>query len=324
MSSHTCPNCGSEVGGPYCGNCGQPSRDIRQPITHFAREIVSEYFGLDGKLLRSIGPLLFLPGKLTIEYLNGRVQRYVRPVRLYLTASLLFFFLVAVLDPVSSVERAWGDQHTLLGIDSLRTTVQQETARRISEADSLADAPGTTNIDLATGNLASGRDSVRNGSPTFSIDLGDEEKTQRIAAMTDAERTQWLLEILGRFLGNLPKLMFVMLPVFALLLKLVYVRSKRFYGEHLVFTLHVHAFIFVNFTLLGLLTFAPAESGWTKATNSVLSVGIPIYVFLAQKRVYEQGWFKTGIKFALIMLAYSIAMLIIFGLAASAMLVLGA
>lgn len=83
--------------GAYCAACGQRAAPFQRPLHHLGREVVEDYFGFDGKLWRTIGPLLTRPGFLTREYLDGRRNRYVRPVRLYLTASLTLFFLLSVL-----------------------------------------------------------------------------------------------------------------------------------------------------------------------------------------------------------------------------------
>ena len=96
----TCLNCGAVLPGQFCPDCVQRDQPIRQPAHVFIGESVSEYFGLDGRLWRSLGLLLFRPGVLTEAYLDGRRTRYLRPLRLYLTATLLFFFLLSLLDPL--------------------------------------------------------------------------------------------------------------------------------------------------------------------------------------------------------------------------------
>ena len=90
--------------------------------------------------------------------------------------------------------------------------------------------------------------------------------------------------------------MFLLLPVFALLLKLVYVRRDWFYSEHLVFALHTHAFAFLVFAVIAALLGFSGGAAWAGIVSQLLLVGIPLYFFVAQKRVYGQGWLKTGVK----------------------------
>ncbi|MEL7362414.1 MAG: hypothetical protein AAFN13_10100, partial [Bacteroidota bacterium] len=99
--------------------------------------------------------------------------------------------------------------------------------------------------------------------------------------------------------------------VFALLLKVVYLRRNWYYGEHLVFALHVHAFAFGVFTLLALGAMTPL-GGW----SLWLLVLVPLYVYLAQKHVYQQGWVKTALK------GYALSMLYVFALSCGLVLAL--
>lgn len=118
--------------------------------------------------------------------------------------------------------------------------------------------------------------------------------------------------LIHQILGVLPQAMFVLLPIFALLLKLLYLFSGRYYMEHLTVALHSHAFLFVNLLLLALLaTLNDALSGEYQGAAEVveyLLIGFalwsPIYLYLMQKRVYKQGFFMTTIKFGLVGILY--------------------
>lgn len=102
-------------------------------------------------------------------------------------------------------------------------------------------------------------------------------------------------------LNNLPKLVFLLLPMFALILKLVYVRSKIYYINHLVFALHIHTVFFI-FALLPLF--------WTEwYTIALTAVLIWAYYYRALMNVYRQGWFKTFIKMHLILGLYFIPLI---------------
>ena len=107
--------------------------------------------------------------------------------------------------------------------------------------------------------------------------------------------------------------MFILLPIFALLLKIFYLFSKRLYLEHLTVALHSHSFIFFCILLLQLLDFAQSYfdksfsflSSVAAFLNTILLIWIPIYLFLMQKRIYKQGKFLTAIKYMLIGLSYT-------------------
>ena len=115
-------------------------------------------------------------------------------------------------------------------------------------------------------------------------------------------------EAVRQFLANLleyaPHMMFVLLPVFALFLKLLYIRRGRYYAEHFVFALHVHAFFFLMFFLILLLSLG--------AATPFIVFWMMAYVWLAMKRVYRQGWFRTTLKWWV--LGFSYMFLLTFGL----------
>ncbi len=102
-----CRNCGSQAPLNFCPECGQETTLHPPTLGEFLHEFVGHYVALEGALWRTLGMLLMKPGRLTREYLDGRRRRYVLPLRLYLTASFLFF-LVLKLTPVGGVEPAPG------------------------------------------------------------------------------------------------------------------------------------------------------------------------------------------------------------------------
>ena len=113
--------------------------------------------------------------------------------------------------------------------------------------------------------------------------------------------------IIEAVLSSLPMTLFLMLPVFALLLKLMFIFKRRLYMEHLIVALHSHAFLMLAILLLILFN---DISAWLEAyawvtvplgiLTAVLWIWMPIYLFLMQKRVYQQGWILTFIKYAII------------------------
>lgn len=89
-----CANCEAPLGGHYCSNCGQEAVLHHASTREFLHEFVGHYVALEGKLWGSLARLVFRPGLLTNEYMRGRRVRFVQPLRLYLSFSLLFFALL--------------------------------------------------------------------------------------------------------------------------------------------------------------------------------------------------------------------------------------
>jgi hypothetical protein len=96
ISGPNCPNCGAQLHGAFCQSCGQKAA-IHLGVVDVFHEVGHEFFHLDGKIFATIRVLFTRPGELTKDFIEGRRTRYIGPLRLYLTFSLLFFFLVAVL-----------------------------------------------------------------------------------------------------------------------------------------------------------------------------------------------------------------------------------
>lgn len=139
------------------------------------------------------------------------------------------------------------------------------------------------------------------------------EKAKKTFA-TDTNR------LINEVLGKLPQLMFVLLPIFALLLKVIFIFSKRLYMEHLTVALHSHSFIFVSSLSIDLLDVAhdhiAALGGWaaTVATSILGFIGfalliwMPVYLFIMQKRIYKQGYVVAFITYGFVGIIYFILM----------------
>ena len=91
-----CLNCGEKLLGEFCWRCGQEVVDLRRPMRDLASDLLDNVLNLDSRLLRTLGPLLFKPGRLTREYLAGRRAPYVRPLKVYLLAALVCFGILAI------------------------------------------------------------------------------------------------------------------------------------------------------------------------------------------------------------------------------------
>jgi hypothetical protein len=122
----------------------------------------------------------------------------------------------------------------------------------------------------------------------------------------------------------LPQTLFVLMPLFALLLKIAYLFKRRLYMEHLMVALHSHAFIFLSLLLL-VVTYL--LTGWAdvhaaplasllRLVRAAIWIWLFVYLFLMAKNVYRQGWFMTTVKFCFVGFCYTI--LLAFGIAGAA------
>ena len=312
-----CLNCGTPLAGQYCANCGQRARSRLISIAELVRDAFGDLFELDSRLWRTIIPLTSRPGRLTREYLLGRRARFMPPFRTYLVLSVVFF-LVAFFDPREQ-----------LGL--LFEPV--EPAAGGSEAAGSADVRREVYEDLkAEGVIVPGLDPDRkeaeeNSGINVSCEIDDFENLalpEWLARRLTPERVQAACErvtadngraFVRQLLDNIPASLFILLPLMALVLKVLYPLSKRYYAEHLLFVLHFHAFFFLILTLeilfTRLATWVRLPEGLSDLTVFAVSLYIPVYLYKAMRRVYGQGHAITMLKFMFLLLSYFFGLLLI-------------
>ena len=311
-----CLNCGDPTYATYCPRCGQAKRTVNVSVGAMVMEVLEDQLILSRALPRTLLLLLTRPGRLTAEYVEGRIVRYIAPFRLYLVSSVLFFLALSfwssrLLEDARfddgapdriGAEGADAARDAMAQIDTTdlppearaalataqtalaETEAAQDTAQAAA-AEREAVAPGqlqpwARNLQVSTGNAA--RDSM------FRARI-----VERYGYMPPA---QALREFLPDYISYVPHTVFLLLPFFALLLKLLYVRRGRYYSEHFVFALHTHAFVFLMFLIMLL------ASHWIVTT--ALSIWIVVYIWMAMKRVYAQGWFRTTVKYWILGFVY--------------------
>lgn len=123
---------------------------------------------------------------------------------------------------------------------------------------------------------------------------------------------------LAKLMAWLPRAFFLLLPFFALLLKLAYLRSRTLYAVHAIFSLHEHAFAFLLLTVVKLLGFVP----YARSVRGFLFLALPVHLLLGLKRVYGQGWPATTLKAAAVGFVHLLAVLATLVLTAFALLAL--
>ena len=296
-SAGSCPNCGAPVAGKYCPGCGQRQGPVTLSVRRLLRDVLEDQFSLNSAFPRTVRGLLFHPGFLTNEYLNLRITRYIPPFRLYLITSVLFFVLASFL----SSRAEFNINET---VESARDSVRAE-ARRTG--DTLTVRRPYLGVrppprDTAAGlRIGISRDSSENWledvSVNMPIDWLDKALEARLRELGKLPPDEALHRLIAATIQHTPKIMFVLLPVYAFMLKLLYIRRKRYYVEHFIFALHVHSFLFLCFFVL--LLFRSV-----RGVTPVIAIWMPIYMLWAMKRVYAQGWIKTLLKAGVLGFAY--------------------
>ena len=296
----TCANCGRSFSGRFCPDCGQDLEDIRRPFAEIARDMMSDFFAFDARLWRTVVPLITRPGRLTVDYIEGRRARYVPPLRLYVFAGFLYFTIVAIGGggPFAGFVHETEDGITV-GIGGPRDRSDEQVSERVTSPDT----PG----QVAAPDGSGARDTA-----AAAPDLGRalEQRAQRAAQ--DPEAYSRAVQ------GTLSYAHFLLLPVLALLLKAFY--RERYYAEHLVFGMHFHAFALLPAAVIvAAVEFIPGlepDGTAAGAMASVWMLALAVYPFLALRRTYGGSFLGTLVRWAAVGFLYAIlASLILAGVA---------
>jgi hypothetical protein len=338
-----CLNCGTIVQGRYCHVCGQenvvPKETFWHMVTHFFYDITH----FDSSFFVTVKDLLFKPGFLSREYMLGKRKKYLHPIRMYVFTSAVFFLLFFSFFKVDDSIKTNADEVISPGerkteIARLEKRLRKDTSNEyykkgirllkdtsvaIKEKDILEFyGPNPKNfITLGTHDYYSKAeyDSIQHTLPGDKKDGWFMKRIQLKAIHINekyrANPEEGFKKLGDSILHNLPYMLFVSLPLFALLLKMLYIRRKKFYyADHGVFTIHLYIFSFILLLVVFGIGKLQEYSGIKDFDWVIIAllIWLMVYLFLAMKRFYQQGWLKTFVKFLLTAVFSLLMMLILF------------
>ena len=332
----TCKNCENQFkeSFKFCPHCGQQAKDELTVKVLFYNTI-SNYFSFDARFFKSFLPLLFKPGYLASRFIEGKRLLYLHPAQMYLFIAVVFFFLFSFIQrsQVQSLDKKLAesvkndnildsitDEHIKDSIqlvqvakqkveDSIARAELRETLKdnkflhdfSEEQMDSLVNADDFRNNGMANFSLASKAvDSL------IALDAPDAVLYKEMGMKEDAGVFTRRLyrqalklyksrkggSILQTFYDTIPIAMFFLLPIFAFILKILY-RKHGLYAHHLVFSFYFFSFLFTVFSLILGVNFIWDIPDWI---DWLIVLSTFFYLYLALKRFYQQGWFKTFIK----------------------------
>lgn len=293
-----CANCAVRLSGHYCSNCGQKGAHPELSLRHFLAEVTEDLTHADSRLWQTLGALISKPGYLTAEFLAGRRTRYLPPVRLYLVTSVLFFLLAAISNNPSNPQRTAADvAKTNAEVARAQAAYHKATGRELLIIGTDPNAAGVTRQERLA-NCTKVEEQARKSGRLAAATLTVIHK----ACVSSAEDNG---QALGEaFLHNLPKALFVTLPVMAALMKLLYWRPRRYYVEHLLFLVHNYAFTFLWFAVIILLGWIVTSDNISTLLGTFLGLYLPYYYFRGMRRLYPEGVGRTLGKFTVLSVGY--------------------
>ncbi len=338
----TCLNCGAEITGRYCSACGQENIEPKQTVWHLINHFFSDITHFDGKFFVTVKDLFAKPGFLSKEYMIGRRVSYLDPIRMYIFTSAIFFLIFFSLFDVRNKHVSANTSTEIQKDPELRELM----TKAKNAADSLrilknynATATPLITLDEDSPAVKKGGVQIKPAKVNYQT-VESYDSVQQ--ALTPDQRDGWIKqkltrreiqlvqqlnenpggtvrEFLSNFMHNFPKVLFISLPLFALVLKLLYVREKNFYYvDHGIFSVHLFIFSF----LLLLISFGLGEMSsvthwrliiWLQFALWIYAL---IYYYKAMRRFYGQSRGKTILKYLLLFFLSLIVNVTIFMLAA--------
>ncbi len=329
-----CLNCGHTVQDRFCTQCGQENLELKDSAIHLVLHYIQDLFHYDGKLWHTLKTLVLRPGQVPKEYMAGKRQSHLEPIRFYVFASSVFFLTFFL----------------VLGNDLVTNDVTPETnySKRLfhlkQEKEFRKGDPDTASVNqlimslrpLAGDSIPSATDSIKHvaGNEISAVQedtthkMGWLEKilTEKVEAKTEELETQHEGDeekvsnaILQEIVHTFPQLFFVSLPFFALFLKLLYWRSRKSaYVEHFVFSIYHYAFLF-SIMLLYILIISlkdTLEGEFMDSVKELLGLAMLfypfIYLFLSMKRFYNDTWGKLLLRYFVLMVLLFITIIALF------------
>jgi hypothetical protein len=318
-----CENCGAELTGRWCSQCGQPAIDYRRSFRHVIVDVLDSFLNWDSKFFATIAWLIVRPWHLTNEFLAGRRVRYLHPLRLYLLASILFFFAVNYwakslhLDPSKLGPKDRAEIEAELKKEDLPPNVRAKIEKALKESPPLETSKpleASKGKDSSPAPEAKTDETLKKESDTRDqgdfgplLQLGPDKPTTSFEKWIETRAKEKIGEhgsnaqlFLSTVISNLPYMMLCCIPLFAFVLKILYIRKRVFYVDHLIYALHIHTFAYIAIMLIGLITIGlnriavPLLAGWV---IGLLWFAYAVQIFLSIRRVYRQGWFFSIFKF---------------------------
>lgn len=330
-----CLNCGYPFcqDEKFCPECGQKNKGSKVTFGNFMREMFSGFLSWDAKFWRTLFPLLIKPGKVSKDYINGKRNKYTNPFRFYLATSIIFFILFGLKENYKKYQTLRSEKSMpsselvkTTGKEDKKIPLQDEVIKQLNNTNQLIDSIEKTNIIRDTINnntidhdfLHYDKSFIDSKKLTKFITFNKENPDTDIDVALDSLKMKktfynrfWYSrsKIINGFLTNKNEAkrftqkmvsytsiaLFMLLPIFTLSLKILYIRRKYTYVEHLVFVFHVQTVFFLLLIIFTITSFFKVVN-----SNQILPTFLflfLLYLFLAMKNFYKQKVIKTFIKF---------------------------
>jgi hypothetical protein len=313
-----CLNCDAQVDGRYCKNCGQENLEPKQTFWHLVTHFFNDVTHFDGKFFTTLKSLLLKPGFLTEEYVKGRRMKYLDPVRMYLFVSFAFFLMYLAVGNDADKLRYSHDPELVHAIDSIIAIDKGSNDFNMKGAEINGKNVMLFNFGDNYSQGLKHYDSLQN---TLPDSLKSDELSQYLEkSIIGVANTYYqnpydfMGNLMDKFYHSFSKVFFISLPIFSLVLTLLYIRRRKefFYVSHAIFTLHCYIVAWFFLLIIAIIKALIPDSDVLSAIMTLLLYfGLSVYILVAMLRFYKQSGLKTGIKWLILIVIMSVLLLLI-------------
>lgn len=349
----TCLNCGHRVEEQYCPNCGQENIEVKQPFHYLFANFFENFTSYDSQFWKTIGNLLFSPGTLTKEYIQGKRKQYVPPAKLYIFISFLTFFIVSFIGVnINDKSNVPTHDEVTTKMDSVSNPafLHREAIIKsvLTHEDSLA-IKSVLSEEAIPGNFEENVESLIINGNLSDVSFGDAKNIAAYDSIMEANHslTRMLFHPLAKkffelkehkvplrdiakgftiiFMQMLPKALFIYIPLLAFILWIFHNKKKWWYFDHGVFTLHYFSFLLIVLAIFSIFNLLDPLLGSFAVFNFINSLFVIIatiysalYFFIAYYRFYSTRT-KTSLLTSLIIfivngLTFSFMLILLIGI----------
>jgi hypothetical protein len=306
----TCGNCQTIYNGNYCPECGQPAKEFDRPFSFVFYDFLGNIIAIDSRLLKTFIALVAKPGYLTKDFFEGKRVKYSPPFRAFIFLSFVMFLLLQYLTNIGLSKALENNVNKgKIHLNNINDQIVFDSLKQVLplNMDSVINTKGLEtefNFDFDTLHASKNLNSSL-------LNLAD-QMSEKLKTTSDPKKQRKLKTYIGlcrspeqaiaKILKYISWAFFLLLPIFALILKLFYIRRNQNYVRHLIFSIHLHSFWFmVAICILLLNMIFRNVADWIPM---LLFIGCGVYFIIALKIFYKQGIKKTILKGLLISLVY--------------------
>lgn len=336
-----CLNCNAQVAGRFCHVCGQENIEPKESAWHLVVHFFEDITHFDGKFFTTLWLLIRKPGFLSAEYARGRRASYLNPIRMYVFTSALFFLVFFTVykvdDEKMDIVKIDINGKLFSEVVAMDSTQFADFTRTINKGDKKPDKPMTMQefVKYYDSTETAFKKSLEFTSTEYkSVHEYDsllkagkvkdgwlkrlwQHRQLEINEKYKDSNKKIIKVILEAFVHKLPQMLFISLPILALLLRLLYIRRKEFYYvNHGIFSIHLYIFIFIALLFSFGLNKLHTEIGWGifSFIKNLIAIAIFFYLYKAMRNFYHQRRAKTVLKYFILLFLFLFVMIIVFSL----------